>query len=61
MPAHPGLREMAEGRLAGAEDACASAGIEPPVVLSIGLEIADAAAAVGQWASQSVTARVRLQ
>jgi DNA-binding LacI/PurR family transcriptional regulator len=56
MPAHPGLHEMAEGRLAGAAQACADAGIDPPVVLSTGLEIAGAAAAVGQWASQSVTA-----
>jgi len=56
MPAHLGLREMAEGRLAGAKDACASAGIDPPAVISVGLEIAEAAAAVGQWAAQSVTA-----
>jgi DNA-binding LacI/PurR family transcriptional regulator len=55
MPAHPGLREMAEARLAGAAEACAAAAIEPPVVLSTGLDIAEAAAAVGQWVSRSVT------
>jgi DNA-binding LacI/PurR family transcriptional regulator len=55
MPAHPGLRKMAEGRLEGAADACASAGIARPVVVSLGLEVADAASAVGRWASQSVT------
>jgi DNA-binding LacI/PurR family transcriptional regulator len=55
MPAHPGLWEMAEDRLEGAAAACTAAGIDPPVVLSLGLEIADAASAVGQWASQSVT------
>src|ERR1700728_1348364 len=56
MPAHPGLREMAEDRLEGSRHACAGAGIDPPVVLSVNLEIADAAAAVRQWASRSVTA-----
>ena len=55
MPAHPGLREMAEERLNGAADACAVAGIDPPAALGMGLEIADAASAVGQWAAQSVT------
>jgi DNA-binding LacI/PurR family transcriptional regulator len=55
MPAHPGLREMAEDRLAGAADACASEGIDPPAVLTIGLEIAAAASAVRQWASRFVT------
>jgi DNA-binding LacI/PurR family transcriptional regulator len=56
MPAHAGLREMAEDRLSGVTDACAGAGIEPPVVLSTSLEIAAAAAAVGEWTSRSVTA-----
>jgi DNA-binding LacI/PurR family transcriptional regulator len=56
MPAHPGLREMAEDRLAGVVEACAGAGIEPPAVLSTSLEVAAATAAVGQWTSQSVTA-----
>jgi DNA-binding LacI/PurR family transcriptional regulator len=56
MPAHPGLREMAEGRLEGATVACAAAGLEPPVVADMGLEIADAASAVEQWVGQSVTA-----
>jgi DNA-binding LacI/PurR family transcriptional regulator len=56
MPAHPGLREMAADRLAGAAAACAAAGIEPPAVLGTSLEVAAAAAAVGHWTSQSVTA-----
>ena len=56
MPAHPGLREMAEGRLAGAAEVCAGVGLDPPAVLTTGLEVASAAAAVGRWASQSVTA-----
>ncbi len=55
MPAHPGLHEMAEDRLAGVIEACADAGLEPPVVLSTSLEIPVAAAAVEQWRSQSVT------
>ena len=55
MPAHPGLLEMAQGRLAGAAGACADAGLDAPAVLTMGLEVADAASAVGQWASQSVT------
>ena len=55
MPAHPGLLEMAEDRLEGVVEACAAAGLEPPVVLSTSLEIPAASAAVGQWASQSVT------
>jgi DNA-binding LacI/PurR family transcriptional regulator len=56
MPAHSRLRKMAEGRLEGVTDACAAAGVNPPVVLSTSLEIAAAAAAVGEWTSRSVTA-----
>jgi len=56
MPAHPGLREMAEDRLEGTRDACADVGIDPPVALTVSLQIADAAAAVRQWKSRSVTA-----
>jgi DNA-binding LacI/PurR family transcriptional regulator len=55
MPAHPGLREMAEGRLQSAADACAAAGVDRPVPISMGLEVADGAAAVGQWGRLSVT------
>jgi len=55
MPAHPGLREMAEDRLQGAADACAGAGLEAPLAITVGLEVADAASAVAQWAGQSVT------
>jgi DNA-binding LacI/PurR family transcriptional regulator len=54
MPAHPGLLDMAADRLRGAVEACAGAGLEPPVVLSTSLET-PVAAAVGQWRSQSVT------
>jgi len=56
MPAHPGLREMAEGRLEGAAGACAGAGVDPPVALGVGLEGADAVAAVQEWGSRFVTA-----
>lgn len=55
LPAHPGLREMADGRLAGAAGACAAAGLEPPVVLSTSLDIEAAATAAGEWATRSVT------
>lgn len=55
LPAHPGLRQMAQERLEGVAQACAAAGLERPVVLGTGLEIADAAAAVTQWAAHSVT------
>ncbi|WP_194903902.1 LacI family DNA-binding transcriptional regulator [Catenulispora rubra] len=55
MPAHPGLRPMAEERLQGVRDACAAAGIEPPMVLTTSLDLVDAAQAVTQWAAQSVT------
>lgn len=55
MPAHPGLLQMAEERLQGATDACVAAGIDAPVVLSTGLEIAGATRAVTRWAARSVT------
>jgi DNA-binding LacI/PurR family transcriptional regulator len=55
MPAHPGLREMADDRLGGVVEACAGAGLEPPVVVGVSLEAASAAAAVEQWTSRSVT------
>jgi len=56
LPAEPGLREMAEGRLAGAVQACAAAGLEPPVARSLSLDVAPAAAAVAEWAARPVTA-----
>ncbi|MCG5213291.1 LacI family DNA-binding transcriptional regulator [Streptosporangium sp. KLBMP 9127] len=54
-PAHAGYRAMAEERLRGVTDACAEAGIDPPVVLTTTLEIASAAQAVTHWAERSVT------
>ena len=55
MPAHPGLQEMAAGRLEGVVAACADAGIDPPVAISTSLEVDAAAAAVEQLAARSVT------
>lgn len=55
MPVQPGLREMTEGRLAGVAGACATAGLAPPVVEEVGLEIADASRAVVRWRSSGVT------
>ncbi|MEU5259841.1 LacI family DNA-binding transcriptional regulator [Amycolatopsis sp. NPDC021455] len=55
MPAHPGLRAMADARLAGVTGACAAAGIDPSVVEEIGLEIADASRAVARWRASGVT------
>ena len=55
MPEHPGFRPMAEDRLRGAADACAEAGIDPPVVASTSLEVAEAAQAVRHWVARSVT------
>ncbi|MEE1800693.1 LacI family DNA-binding transcriptional regulator [Streptomyces sp. JV176] len=55
MPDNRGLRPMAEDRLLGVADACAAAGIAPPVVASTNLEIAPAARAVAEWTARSVT------
>lgn len=55
MPEHPGLLPMAEQRLLGAREACADAGIDPPVVAATDLRVADAAAAVARWTERSVT------
>lgn len=56
MPVHPGLRAMTSGRLAGVTNACAAAaGIAPPVVEEIGLEVADASRAVTRWRASGVT------
>jgi hypothetical protein len=55
MPAHPGLRRMAEARLRSAVAACTAAGLAAPVVASTNLEIAGAAAAVTQWTDSAVT------
>ncbi|GLY38869.1 LacI family transcriptional regulator [Amycolatopsis sp. NBRC 101858] len=55
LPALSGLRAMATDRLHGVEDACAEAGIAPPVVLETPMEVAGAAEAVSIWTSKSVT------
>ncbi|MEW1720305.1 LacI family DNA-binding transcriptional regulator [Streptomyces sp. NPDC093109] len=55
MPLNRGLHAMAEDRLYGATEACAEAGIDPPVVASTDLETATAARAVTEWTARSVT------
>ena len=55
MPGHPAFGQMAEDRLRGAADACAEAGLDPPVVAGTNLEIAGAARAVRHWVARSVT------
>lgn len=55
LPEQPRFRPMAEDRLRGAADACAAAGLDPPVVASTDLEVADAAEAVRHWVARSVT------
>lgn len=55
-PGHPALVPMAEERLAGVAEACADAGIAPPVVASTTLDPASAAAAVARWRQNDVTA-----
>lgn len=54
-PEEPTLRQLADARLCGVTEACAEAGIDPPVVLNTSLEIAGAARAVTRWAAESVT------
>ncbi|MEV0580182.1 LacI family DNA-binding transcriptional regulator [Streptomyces sp. NPDC050392] len=56
LPAQPRFRTMAQERLQSVMDACATAGVEPPLVMTTGLEIAGAAHAVAEWAEHSVTA-----
>ncbi|MEV4171230.1 LacI family DNA-binding transcriptional regulator [Nonomuraea sp. NPDC049709] len=55
LPGHPAFRHMAGERLQGATDACASAGLEPPVTVTVHLEIASAAQAISAWREQAVT------
>ncbi|HET6705427.1 LacI family DNA-binding transcriptional regulator [Amycolatopsis sp.] len=55
MPVHPGLRTMADARLAGVTGACVAAGVDLPVVEEIGLEVADGSRAVTRWRSSGVT------
>ncbi|MFI6742483.1 hypothetical protein ACIBI9_57095 [Nonomuraea sp. NPDC050451] len=52
---HPAFRPMAAERLQGATEACAEAGLEPPVTLTVHLEIPSAAQAVTGWREQAVT------
>ncbi|MEQ0558236.1 LacI family DNA-binding transcriptional regulator [Amycolatopsis sp. NEAU-NG30] len=56
MPVHRGLRAMADARLAGVTAACATGGIDPPVVAELGLAVADASRAVTRWRAAEVTA-----
>jgi len=46
---------MAAERLRGAGQACADAGLDPPVTGTADLDIASAARAVARWARESVT------
>lgn len=55
LPGHPAFRQMADERLQGATDACTQAGLEPPVALTVHLEIASAAQAITGWREQAVT------
>jgi DNA-binding LacI/PurR family transcriptional regulator len=52
---HPVPRHMAEARLHGAALACAEAGLEPPVQLTVDLDVDAAKTAVACWAGQSIT------
>ncbi|ROO87335.1 LacI family transcriptional regulator [Actinocorallia herbida] len=56
LPAHPGLFPMAEERLQGAVAACADAGAEPPLALTVSLDLDSGAQAVGRWRENGVTA-----
>ncbi len=55
MPADPALRPMAGLRLRGVADACRDAGLGPPQVQSVDLEIDSAAEAAAEWRARSVT------
>jgi len=55
LPRHPGLLPMAHERLRGATTACADAGLDPPVVASLDLDIDDATQAVGRWRDHAIT------
>lgn len=55
LPRHPGLARMSEERLHGVAEACAAAGLAPPVVRSTDLEAATAAEAVAGWTAEAVT------
>ena len=55
LPAHPGLLPMGRERLTGVAQACAAAGLEPPIDLTTSLELDEAAAAVTRWRAAEVT------
>lgn len=55
LPAHAGLRTMAEERLQGVIAICAEAGFDPPVALPTSLDADSAGQAVARWRELSVT------
>ncbi|WP_344214139.1 LacI family DNA-binding transcriptional regulator [Nonomuraea bangladeshensis] len=55
LTADAALRPMADDRLRGVAEACARAGLEPPVELTVALKVPDAAQAVRHWTERSVT------
>ncbi|WP_280435364.1 LacI family DNA-binding transcriptional regulator [Nocardia carnea] len=55
LPGHPNLRAMAQERLLGAQQACAEAGLEPPAVRVVNLDIIAATEAVQAWTRDSVS------
>lgn len=58
LPGQRAPRLMATERLAGAEQACAAAGVERPTILTVDPLSASAAQAVARWRTQAVTAVV---
>ncbi|GAA5039745.1 DNA-binding LacI/PurR family transcriptional regulator [Thermocatellispora tengchongensis] len=56
MPEHPLLRKIADERLLGVADACAQAGIDPPLALDTKLDLTAMARAARRWRRESVTA-----
>lgn len=56
MPAHPAYRDMARERLDGVAAFCRDAGLDEPLTLTVGLDVDEAADAVGRWKAASVTA-----
>ncbi|MEV0385015.1 LacI family DNA-binding transcriptional regulator [Nonomuraea sp. NPDC050643] len=55
LPGHPAFAPMAGERLQGAADACVEAGLEPPVTLTVLLEVDSATRAITGWREQAVT------
>ncbi|MFI7633425.1 LacI family DNA-binding transcriptional regulator [Nonomuraea sp. NPDC049400] len=56
LPQHALLRKIADERLHGAADACAQAGLEPPLALETKLDTAATARAARRWRREAVTA-----